>query len=237
MHTLIQLLRDDPVTVIVLSFVLIALLVMVPSILIAALAGIAERFPNLFVSLVAVGSVWLLGVLGAPTYVIVLAFAAAFAVWGLYREVFLAREEAKKAREEAAKCRRIVCEAVVRATYSVHRLLLMGEERLCTNDDTDIEPDPFQTMRVLRRFIDLADQKGIHEAQGFLTRIDLAQLGVWEKGPLEMQRELARVLTNEFAQDCAALTREEDGEAGSSPGGSQSASATGSASPASPSVH
>ena len=155
---------------------------------------IANRFSR-FGGLFAAVAVGLLKAMGAPTYVILLVFVAAWAWWTLYQEVVRSREEALKSRE-------VLSEAVVRATYSVHRLILMSpKERELHEADDEITPDPYQTVRVLERFVELADEKGVDEARRFLGRMDLVQLEAREGGPRKMNLQLARAFTAELKQD------------------------------------
>jgi hypothetical protein len=205
-------------------------------------AEVGWGFRNiLFLCLLSAGAAWLLNYLGAPAYLILLSFAAAWGWWTLYQEALRSRQEAARCRRKAVKCRRemikcreVLGEAVVRVTYSVHRLLLMSsEERDLHETDDDVMPDPFQTIRVLKRFLELADEKSVDEARGFLGRMDLVQLEAWERGPREMNRQLALALAAEFKQSHPALTKPES-ESENSPNTSMVSDASASRSAGSP---
>jgi hypothetical protein len=65
------------------------------------------------------------------------------------------------------------------------------------NDESDIEPDPFGSMDVLKMFLEFADRQGFHEANQFLIRTDLVQLQAKPKGAREMTCRLSTALLDE----------------------------------------
>jgi hypothetical protein len=132
------------------------------------------------------------------------------------------------------KTREVLGEAIVPALYSIHRLLLISpKERERHEADDEFAPDPLLTVRVLERFIALAEEKGVYEARRFLAGMDLVQLQAWRSGPREMNIQLALALAAEGNQSRAASTKPES-ESGNLANTSQVTDASASTSAGSP---